>query len=210
MLNHSVDWISQPYPSMTYLQDRSSGAHFLSIPGGHSIDAMCWMLGDFESLSAVVKTGLQEVEVVGTGEKVARTSADHIIVAGELGGGIAACARLSGASSPGTGVRLEINGDKGDLVIIETPGGRGLQMSDLKLYRTSGMAELEEFATPESYFHVPADARHCPPLNVGEAYVRMGAAIAGGAKASPDFGDAVKLHQLLDRIEEAGRTGQRQ
>ena len=32
-MTHSADWISQPYPSMTYLQDRASGAHFLSIPG---------------------------------------------------------------------------------------------------------------------------------------------------------------------------------
>src|SRR3546814_16082888 len=49
-LTHSVDWISQPFPSITYLEDRSSGAHFLSIPGGHSIDALCWLLGEYEKL----------------------------------------------------------------------------------------------------------------------------------------------------------------
>src|SRR3546814_15659435 len=65
-LTHSVDWISQPFPSITYLEDRSSGAHFLSIPGGHSIDALCWLLGEYEKLSATVKTAVTEVEVVGT------------------------------------------------------------------------------------------------------------------------------------------------
>ncbi len=206
-LNHSVDWISKIYPSMTYLQDRSSGAHFLSIPGGHSIDAVCWMLGGFDSLSALVKTSLAEVEVVGTGDKLPRTSADQIIVAGELQGGIAATIRLSGASSPGTGMRLEINGDRGDLVIVQAPGGRGIQMTDLTLYRTTGMGELGEIAIPDEYFHT--SARHCPPLNVAEAYARMGDAVAKGGKATPNFADAVALHRLLDRIEDANRTGHR-
>src|SRR3546814_18205361 len=83
-LTHSVDWISQPFPSITYLEDRSSGAHFLSIPGGHSIDALCWLLGESEKLSATVTTAVTDVEVVGTGERIKRNSADQILVAGEL------------------------------------------------------------------------------------------------------------------------------
>src|SRR3546814_5171378 len=94
-LTHSVDWISQPFPSITYLKDRSSGAHFLSIPGGHSIDALCWLLGEYEKLSATVKTAVTEVEVVGTtGERIKRTSADQILVAGELKSGVVASVRL--------------------------------------------------------------------------------------------------------------------
>src|SRR3546814_5954447 len=78
---------------------RSSGAHFLSIPGGHSIDALCWLLGEYEKLSATVKTAVTEVEVVGTtGERIKRTSADQILVAGELKSGVVASVRLSGRS----------------------------------------------------------------------------------------------------------------
>src|SRR3546814_20516980 len=94
-------------------------------------------------LSATVKTAVTEVEVVGTtGERIKRTSADQILVAGELKSGVVASVRLSGASSPGTGIRLEINGDDGDLVITAAAGGRGIQMSDLRLQKTVGMAEL--------------------------------------------------------------------
>src|SRR3546814_16821031 len=70
-------WISQPFPSITYLEGRSSGAHFLSIPGGHSIDALCWLLGEYEKLSATVKTAVTEVEVVGTGERIKRTRSEE-------------------------------------------------------------------------------------------------------------------------------------
>src|SRR3546814_16004878 len=90
----------------------------MSSPGGHSIDSRCWMLGEYEKLSATVKTAVTEVEVVGTtGERIKRTSADQILVAGELKSGVVASVRLSGASSPGTGIRLEIKGDDGDPVI---------------------------------------------------------------------------------------------
>jgi len=202
-LTHSSDWISTVFPGTEYLQDRTSGAHFLSIPGGHSIDALTWMLGEFGSLTSVVRTSLSELSVFGTGTPVRRTSADHVLVAGVLESGVVASVRLSGASSPGTGVRLEISGDKGDLVVTSTPGARGIQMSDLVLHRTVGMGELEPIAVPDDCFRTPATLRANPPLNVGEAYLHLADAIASGGKASPNFADAVRLHELLDRVEAA-------
>ena len=152
---------------------------------------------------------MTDLTVTGTGEALKRTSADQIVVAGELTGGIIASVRLSGASSPGTGMALEVNGDKGDLVVRAAPGGRGIQMSDLTLYRTAGMGELVEMPVPERYFRVPVSIRTGPPLNVGEAYLHLADAIAGKRAATPGFADAVKRHATLDRIEQAARTGQR-
>lgn len=206
---HSCDWISKPAPSMAYLQDRSSGAHFLSIPGGHSIDALCWLLGEYQTLSATLKTVTTEVEIVGTGEQIHRSSADEILVSGELAGGALASVRLSGAPSPGTGIRLEINGDKGDLVVTAAPGARGIQMSDLSLLKTVGMAKLAPVEIPDHYYAVPVPARSGPPLNVGQAYVRLADAIENGGRASPDFHEAAARHRTLDRIEQAARTGDR-
>lgn len=202
-LVHSSDWISTVYPGTEYLQDRTSGAHFLSIPGGHSIDALTWMLGEFGSLTSIVHTSLADLQVIGTGAPIKRTSADQVLVSGVLESGVVASVRLSGASSPGTGVRVEISGDKGDLVILAAPGGRGIQMSDLTLHRSTGMGELEPVDVPASYFQSPAALRINPPMNVGEAYLHMAEAIATGGKARPNFADAVRLHELLDRVEAA-------
>ena len=201
-LTHSVDWISQPFPSLAYLQDRASGAHFLSIPGGHSIDALCWLLGEYETMAATVRTSRVALQVIGTGEVLTRTSADQVLVSGTLAGGVVASVRLSGASSPGTGVRLEISGDDGDLVITAPPGVRGIQMSELRLQKTVGMAELVDLPIPEHMFHVAAGLRQGPPLNVAESYLTFAKAVNHGA-LSPDFGDAVKRHQVLDAVEAA-------
>jgi predicted dehydrogenase len=208
-LTHSVDWLSQPFPSIAYLQDRASGAHFLSIPGGHSIDTLCWLLGSgFGTLSAHIKTSLRDLQMAGTGAPLVRTSADQILVAGELESGVIASIRLSGASSPGTGIRLEISGDKGDLVVTAAPGARGIQMSDLRLQRTTGLGEFEDLDTPEEYFGVPQALRSGPPLNVAKAWLKMADAIDRGRAASPDFAEAVEHHRLLDRIEtQAGLGG---
>ncbi len=204
---HSSDWISAPYPSMAYLHDRSSGAHFLSIPGGHSIDALCWLLGEFDTLSATVKTAVRDLVMVGTGETLTRTSADQIVVQGELAGGVIASVRLSGASSPGIGVRMEISGDTGDLEISAYPGERGIQMSALRLRKSVGIGELADIVVPERYYHAPAAVRQGPALNVAEAYVRLADVIAGRGGAIPDFHEAVARHRTLDRIEEAARSG---
>jgi predicted dehydrogenase len=202
-LVHSSDWISAVYPGTEYLQDRTSGAHFLSIPGGHSIDALTWMLGDFDSLTSVVHTALTDLTAFGTGAPVTRTSADQILVAGVLESGVVASVRLSGASSAGTGVRLEISGDKGDLVVTAAPGGRGIQMSDLTLHRSVDMGVLQAVEVPARYYHTPSSLRSNPPMNVGEAYLHMKEAIDSGTAASPNFADAVRLHELLDRVEAA-------
>jgi predicted dehydrogenase len=208
-LNHSVDWISKPGPAHTYLNDRTTGAHFLSIPGGHSIEAVCWLLGEFSELSATVKTQLEQIEVVGTGERIQRTSPDQVLVNGVLRSGVVASIRLQGATSPGTGIRLEINGEKGDLVVTAAPGARGIQMSDLRLFETQGMGELAELEIPERYVGVPPEVRSGPPLNVARAYLQLADAIEGRAPASPDFTDAVVRHGTLDAVQKAADEGRR-
>jgi predicted dehydrogenase len=120
-----------------------------------------------------------------------------------------ASVRLSGASSPGTGVRLEISGDKGDLVVTAAPGARGIQMADLRLQQTIGMGDLADIAIPEHYFAVPPGIRQGPPLNVGQAYGHLADGIDGKRAITPDFREAAARHRTLDRIEEAARTGER-
>src|SRR4051794_8369964 len=54
--------------SSAYLADRANGATFLSIPGGHSIDALCYCLGEFRELSATLATQRKQATVTETGE----------------------------------------------------------------------------------------------------------------------------------------------
>lgn len=202
-LTHSVPWFFGANPGAAYLQDRSSGAHFLSIPGGHSIDALCWLLGEFRSLQAVVARIDRGVE------GPAATSPNQVLVEGVLKDGAIAGLRLQGAPQHGTGVRWEINGAKGDLVITSAPGGRGIQMADLRLQRTTGLGELEDVAIPERYFGVPEAVRKGPPLNVARSYLELASAIEEGRPATPDFAAAVARHKTLDAVQAASDEGRR-
>lgn len=198
-LNHSVDWMPQLPSSMTYLQDLSSGAHMLSIPGGHSIDALCWLMGEFDELSAFVTTQISEISVVDKGQKHPRTSPDQIIVSGVTTEGVMASLRIQGGSKFGTGLRFEINGEAGDLVVCMEPNGRGIQMSDLELFATSRLGVLEPVAIPEQYYQVPEALRSGPPLNVAHSYQALASAIIDGS-AVTDFEHAVLRHKTLDAI----------
>ena len=49
-----------------------------------------------------------------------------------------------------------------------------------------------------------------PGLNVAQLFRRLGEAIRGGAPAVPDFDHAVRRHEVLDAIQRASDTGERQ
>lgn len=201
-LSHSVPWFFGPDPngSYAYLFDRASGAHFLSIPGGHSIDALCHFLGEFRTLGAVVAKIDFGVDAAAMARQ---TSPNQILIGGILQDGIVASVRLQGAPAFGTGVRLEINGSKGDLLIMSAPGGRGIQMSDLQLYRTVAVGQVEPVEIPEESWGVPPPLRAGPALNVARAYLEFRHAIMQARQATPDFAAALARHRTLDAVERA-------
>lgn len=198
-LNHSVDWMPMLPSSLTYLQDFNSGAHMLSIPGGHSIDAVRWLMGDFVEISAFTATQIPEITVVDTGGKFPRSSPDQVLLSGITANGAITSVRIQGSSPHGSGIRLEINGDKGDLVVQAGPGARGIQMSDLSVFRSSGSAQQELLVIPEEYYGIPGEIRFNPPMNVAKSYQSLAGAIRHGDKV-PDFNDALALHKVLDNI----------
>ena len=204
-LTHSVPWYFGPDPNSAhaYLLSRSSGAHFLSIPGGHSIDALCHFLGEFHTLSSIVAKRDFGVDDAATAQQ---TSSNQIVIAGELVGGVVASIRLQGAPAFGTGVRLEINGSKGDLLVTSAPGARGIQMSDLQLHRSIALGEVQVVGLPEAAWGVPPALRTGPALNVARAYLEFREAIRQGREATPSFAAALARHRSLDAVEHAARA----
>jgi predicted dehydrogenase len=206
---HSNAWIARPTPHNVYVQDRHSGAHLLSIPGGHTLDTLCWMLGEFEYVEAEVATTRPNLTMAETGEPVTRTSADQVVVAGRLKGGAIAGVRLTAASPPGAGLRVEIDGEEGIILITAPPRSPGLWMGDLEAFKVAPDGALQKIEIPEDCYIMPPELRRNPVLNVGELYPDMARAIHEGRDATPNFADALKLHRLLDQIEVSAEAGQR-
>lgn len=203
-LDHSGTWPTALPRSMSYLQDRATGATFLTICGGHALDALCQVAGEFSHLSAAVDTRITDVTTTDDGAVLRRTSPDQVAICGVLESGALATVRLHGGPGPGTGFRLEINGSEGNLLLTAPPGTFGFQMGELALFRTGGAdGSLVPVVIPESYELCPAGTPAGPPKGVGRSYARLADAIDLDRPLPADFGDALRLHRFIDAIEGA-------
>jgi hypothetical protein len=62
-------------------------ANLLTITGGHTIDALCYCLGEFRELAAFVVSQRDRILVEETGELIAKTVPDQLVVNGIVGDG---------------------------------------------------------------------------------------------------------------------------
>jgi predicted dehydrogenase len=217
MIVATPNWGAEFTSSRAYLADRSTGASLMTIPGGHSIDALCFCLGEFKELSSFVATQRPQVKNVDTGETLRMTSPDQVLLNGVLENGALASVHIKGGAANGVGFLFEIQGTEGELIIgparprpARPRPGSSVQISELSIKGSREGKPLEEVAIPENYRWVPPAVPAGPPFNVGQLFMRMAEAIRAGKPAAPNFALAVKRHRLLDVIQKASDTGQRQ
>ena len=193
-----------------YQADRANGANLLTITGGHTIDALCHCLGEFRELAAFVVSQRDRIPVQETGEIVAKTSPDQVVVNGIVGDGAVVSFQVRGGMARGTDFLFEIHGAEGDLVLTAT-SRTSMQRQELRVKGARGEGSvLADLTVPSKYRWVPerltADSRY----NVAQLYAKLGEAIRDGGPASPGFDAAVARHRLLDTIVRASDTGQKQ
>jgi predicted dehydrogenase len=193
-----------------YQADRANGANLLTITGGHTIDALCHCLGEFRELTAFVASQRDRIPVQETGEIVAKTSPDQVVVNGIVRDGAVVSFQVRGGMARGTDFLFEIHGAEGDLVITAT-SRTSMQRQELNVKGASGEGNaLADLPVPGKYRWVPegltADSRY----NVAQLYAKLGERIHDGKPVSPGFDAAVARHLLLDAIVRASDTGQKQ
>ena len=183
---------------------RANGANTLTISGGHAIDALCFVLGEFSEVSARLTTMIKEWRHEDSGQSFAVDSPDNIIAAGRLAGGAEVSVHVSSVPSNASGSRYEIFGREGALVI--RPAGSA-NIGPNSLFAARGNGALAEMEIPERFRLVPEGTPAGPPLNVAQAYVRMAESLSRGEGFSPDFDLAVTRHRLIDAIERSSAEG---
>jgi predicted dehydrogenase len=201
----------------SYLADRKNGATVLTIPGGHTLDALCFCLGEFRDVSALVATQRSTIKVVETGESIPKDAPDQVLVAGTLESGAVASVHIQGGMANAPGVRFEIRGTEGALVLTSS-GPHLIEMAELRLQGAQGRGEtlltpghpLQDLPVPASYRWVPSTVPEGPPFNVAQLYALAASDILDGTSRAPDFELALRRHLLLDAVQRASDTGQRQ
>ncbi|MEA3155084.1 MAG: hypothetical protein QOK44_2673 [Betaproteobacteria bacterium] len=194
----------------TWQRDVTLGANTLTITFGHSIDALCMVVGEITEVAAVVSTQVPRWFETDTKKFVDVTSPDNIMMTGRLEGGAVVSANLGVHPYHGTGYRLEIYGTEGTLAMI----GGGEAGQEVKRKIMGGRKDdkaLQELPVPDRLKWVPKEVQELgPSYDVGQMWVRFTEAIRTNARVEPDFDFAVRRHKLLDAIVRASETGQRQ
>jgi len=180
---------------------RANGANPMTIPGGHSIDALCYILGEFAEVSARVTTRIDMWKHAITGEDFPVDAPDTVTAAGVLKSGAEVSYQVASVPYNASGTRMEIYGRKGTLVLTS----KSVNIGPSQLHLAIGNGKMAEIAAPDSYRLIPADMAAGPGRNVGQAYARFAKAMQSGAAGSPDFNDAVARHALIDAMERSHR-----
>jgi predicted dehydrogenase len=182
---------------------RANGANVLTITGGHAIDALCAVLGEFADVSARVSTRIPEWRTLdGTAVKV--DSPDSINLIGRLVTGAEVSVNVAGVPSNPGGNRIEIYGREGTLV-LRADGSFNTGMS--QVHGGKGKDPLAPMAVPAKYKLVPEATPAGQPYNVAQAYARAADALRGRGSFDVDFDLAVRRHKLIDAIERSAATG---
>lgn len=207
LIGSGMNWGSMIDQPNAYTADKANGATMLSIPFGHTIDAVCQALGEFVEVDAILANRRTSFTLVPDNLETPMTAHDQVLVQGTLTGGTTVSVHYRGGMMRGTNLLWEINGTEGDLQV--TSMGGHAQMFPLTLSGSHGDAlGLSEMDVPESYLWTPELPMFAQ--NVAQVYALMADDIAHDTHKAPTFEDAVRRHRLLDAIERAAETGQRQ
>jgi predicted dehydrogenase len=183
--------------------DRRNGANTLTIAAGHAIDALCFVLGEFEEVSARLATTIPEWHNTDTGATMRVDAPDWISVSGRLAGGVQVSFLVTTVPSGPSGNTFEIFGRDGSLSI----SGGSVNSGPNHLSMARGGDPLAPIDTPERFSLIPSDVPTGPPRNVAQAYTRLADALTTGQPYTPDFAHAVTRHRLIDAIERSSADG---
>jgi predicted dehydrogenase len=201
------DVLGQPN---AYMLDKTNGANVLTIPVGHSLDMLNYVLGEFAELSALSALRRPLITIQETREQIVKTAPDQIAVIGTLTSGATASVHVREAVAGGTGFLWEINGTDGTLRI--TAEAALPEIYPLTVAGARGRNEPVELAIPAvvaQKWPTLTSLSGAPAFNVGRAYAAFAADIANGTHTVPDFADAVRRHELIAAIERSAASGER-
>jgi predicted dehydrogenase len=190
-------------PGRIWQGHRANGANTLTIAGGHAIDALCAVLGEFAELSARVSTRIPEWRTL-EGKPYPVDSPDSITIAGRMTSGAEVSVNVAAVPSNPSGNRLEIYGREGALVIR---ANGALSLGPNQMHGGQGKEPMAPMPVPAKYRFVPESTPAGQPYNVAQAYARAAGPLRGGSSFDVDFNLAVQRHKLIEAIERSSATG---
>ncbi|CAL9335253.1 Gfo/Idh/MocA family protein [Streptomyces sp. enrichment culture] len=191
-------WGGTVRPDSHYVLDAANGATLLTVPFGHALDAVAYVLGEPERLR--IRTAARRTSAVDaeSGRSVPMTAPDQVVASGRLPGGAVATFHYRGGTARATNFRWESNGTEGDLLLTAPTGHPQLAPVTLEGGRgtSTGLAPLP---VPDSYVRVPhLDPRtDAPAFAVAHAYRQLLDDLREGTAGVPDFAHGAARHRSI-------------
>jgi predicted dehydrogenase len=180
-----------------------NGANTLTIAGGHALDALCYVVGEFAEVTARLATRITAWRNTDTGETVAVDAPDWVSLSGRLEQGAEVSFVVATAPHSPSGTRFELYGRDGTLVITSGSASSGPN----QMFGARGEEPLSAMEIPTRFTLVPEGTPAGAPRNVAQAYARLARTLAAGEQFEPDFAHAVQRHTLLAAIERSSTEG---
>ncbi|QIS17725.1 Gfo/Idh/MocA family protein [Nocardia terpenica] len=190
-----------------YTLDGGNAAGLVEVAGGHTLDAVRYLLGDFADVSARLAIRTPHLTVTETGAPVTATAPDQLLLDAVTAEGVVVSAHIHDGKRTDAWTRIEISGTEGDLAIVSGAGGPGgIQMSELRLLGSRGTGDREDLDVedPSAATGLGSDA-----ANVARLYTALADDIRTGARTVPNFDTAVQVHHLLDAVRRSAAEGAR-
>ncbi|MDA1241368.1 MAG: Gfo/Idh/MocA family oxidoreductase [Chloroflexi bacterium] len=183
--------------------DRANGANPLTIQGGHGIDALCSLVGEFTEVSGRVSTQIREWRNTDTGEMQTVDAPDAISVAGRVESGAEVAVQIATVPVSPSGTRLEIFGRDGTILLTSGSSNVGPN----RIFTALAGGALAEATIPAEYHLAPEGTPAGAPRNVAHAYARIADAWREDAPLEVDFELGLRRHRLLAAIEQSSDEG---
>lgn len=192
-----------------YLEQEKNGANLVTIPAGHALDALTYIVGEMKHLQASMTTLFPTVKMLHDGKETGqirhRDVADSLVVQGSLSNGALVSAHFRGGNTLGATdpFRLEIIGTKGDILI--TGSSVYVEMSLLKIHFNDGK-ETQDLTM-----------KYDPIVDNVKGLFDAFATVHGHQPAQlssshgfPTFDDAVIRHKMIAAIYRSSKNGTRE
>ena len=198
LVGSGTAWVPGAPAGQAYAFDVRNGVTALTVSAGHALDALTHVLGGIKSVTSTLAVGRDSI-TLADGRAVPVTSPDQVAVTAGLNNGAVASVFYRGGVSRAGGLRWEINGTDGDLLLTSPSPNGNLQATELVLAGANGAAtQVEPITTPVTD---PGLGLTGPAGAVADLYRAFAGDQRSGTTEAPTFGDAVALHRLLAGIE---------
>ena len=182
----------------------------VAIYAGHFLDMLFQAVGRPTSLSAVLANQFPTVTIRETGETIATTAPDQLVVAGTLSGTAVLSVHIEGGKRNGSGVQIDITGDAGDLRITNRSAFGGVGDDYVVEGAHGDDLPLTALPVPSPGAGLPESDLPSAVLELAHLYAAFARDLATGSQTAPTFDDAVWLHGLFDRFDASSRQGVRE